>query len=95
MSKTIGVFDFELSRVAKTDDLPLGPIIHLYIKSYGGSIEDGTPSLSSQLMTELEIDEFVRSIKADLDVVAKKAKDALALAKVRTKKLVAERQVKK
>ena len=75
MAKTIGKFAYELI----TDDgseIPFPPIVHIIPKHFSRD-KKGWPRLSPQLMSEGEIDGFIRSCKQDLDQVGKLAKVAL------------------
>ena len=59
----------------KPGDYPLSPFVHLSLGTY---IEDqGRTLLSAQLMTEQEIDEVLRNLKAELDEFGKLAKNEL------------------
>ena len=91
MSKTIGKFDFEITKMSKDDSIPFDPILKICLKNYGGTTRDGSPTLSANLMTEREIDEHIQYLKADLDALSGKAKRALANAKEQTLNLVTSR----
>jgi hypothetical protein len=88
MTNTIGKFDYEVIKMGKSDELPFDPIIHLCLRSYGSTTKDGAPTLSPNLMTDREIDEYIQALKNDLDAVGKKAKRALESAKQRTRELL-------
>ena len=45
------------------------------------SRDEGPPQVSIELMSETEIDDYVKALKDDLDAVGKKAKAALRRAK--------------
>ena len=88
MSKTIGKFDFEVTKMGKDDPLPFDPIVKICLKSYGATTRDGSPTLSANLMSATEIDEHIRYLKDDLDALSTKAKRALEVAKKQTLILV-------
>lgn len=76
MGKTIGRFDYELI----SDEKFLStPEVTVCLKSWSAT-EGGTPTVTPR-MTELEIDTNTALLKADLDVVAKRAKAAIERAK--------------
>jgi hypothetical protein len=91
MANTIGKFDYDITKMGKNDPVPFDPFIHLCLKSSGGTTPDGAPTLSPNLMTDREIDEYIQDLKRDLDAVGSKAKRALAAAKQRTRELVEQR----
>ena len=92
MSTTIGKFDFEVTKMKKGDPMPFDPIVKICLKNYGGTTRDGSPTLSANLMTEIEIDEHIKYLKDDLDALSKKAKRALATAKEQTMTLVTSKR---
>lgn len=63
------------------DGQPFSPIVHIELVA----------SESRDLMTNREIDEYVRQLKSDLDETGKQAKSALEKAKTQTAKFVAAR----
>ncbi|HBK06768.1 MAG TPA: hypothetical protein DDZ81_13005 [Acetobacteraceae bacterium] len=84
MASTIGCIDFEITEMEKVGperQLPFKPFIRLCLAHWGQTARDGSPLLSSTLMSDAEIDEFVSTLKDDLDAVAKRAKRALAKAR--------------
>jgi len=84
MASTIGRVDFEITameNVRPEGQLPFAPFIRLCLAHWGQLSRDGSPLLSSNLMSDAEIDEFVSALKDDLDTVAKRAKGALAKAR--------------
>lgn len=84
MSNTIGRFDFEVIAPGENDPYPFDPAIKLCVKNYGDSTRDGLPTMSANLMSEREIDDRIRDLKEDLEVLGKKAKRALASAREQT-----------
>ena len=91
MSKTIGRFDHEVTKMGKGDSLPFDPFVLLCLSTHGRTTRDGAPSVSSNLMTEQEIDDYVALLKVDLDAVGVVAKRALKSARSQTMLLVSKR----
>ena len=91
MPKTIGKFDYEITKMDKDADLPFDPYLRLCLKTYGNTSRDGSPLISANLMTDHEIMEYIAQLKDDLDAVAKSAKAALARAKAQTLQQVSGR----
>lgn len=60
----------------KKDQIPCSPIAHIYIK-YSGD-EDGYKVISSRCMSLKEIEEQIDSLKRELEVIRKKAKQHFA-----------------
>lgn len=71
----MSVFDYEVV-ASKGSDIPYPPTVHIIPKRFS-SDKDGWPRLSPELMSEGEIDGFIRSCKQDLDRVGELAKAAL------------------
>lgn len=94
MSKTIGQFDYEVTKMEKDSQLPFNPFVYLCLKHYGLTTRDGSPTISAQLMTEVEIDQHVRDLKQDLDALSRLAKAALKRAQDQTQRLVSESPLK-
>lgn len=82
MTKTIGKFGYAL-RAPKKGDRPMNAIINIVPRSYSRRV-DGEIHLSSDLMSEGEIDWHIQAYKDDLDRVGKLAKRALRRANKRT-----------
>lgn len=78
MKDGLGLFDYELH---ENKAFPKASFIQLCLKSLAGATHDGYLLLSHTLITDTEIDEYVRQLKRDLDVVATQAKEALLKAK--------------
>lgn len=76
---TIGRFAFELIKRSKDAHLPMHPIVMICLKRWDETVggPSGAPAISSQLMTDAEIDECVKALKEDLDKVSSEAKRAL------------------
>ena len=73
------MFDYEV--VASSDTpIPFPPIVYIVPKHYSPD-ETGWPRLSPQLMSEGEIDEFIKSCKQDLDRAGRLANAALKRAR--------------
>ncbi|NRF72465.1 hypothetical protein HLB44_36500 [Aquincola sp. S2] len=94
MSKTIGRFGHEVTKMTKDDRLPFDPYVMLCLQSYGGTTRDRAPTISAHLMSEDEIDSYVSQLKADLDTAGASAKRALKAAKEQTQRIVSERGAK-
>lgn len=80
MSKsTIGQFSFELFKRPKDASLPMQPFVKISLKHWGDTVggPPGAPVISSQLMTDAEIDAHIKALKDDLDKVSSEAKGAL------------------
>ena len=88
MSKTIGRFGYTIAKMKKSDRLPFNPVVHICLEHWR---ENGAPIVTPQLMSEREIDEYVKYLKDDLDSVGRKAKAALVRAKASTLKIVSDR----
>ena len=86
MSKTVRRFDFEVTQMSKDDPLPFDPFIQLSVNPSGNTTRTRTPVISAHLMTDMEVDEYVRLLKDDLDSVAKRAKRDLKRAREHTSK---------
>ncbi len=86
MSNTIGQFDYSIAQLGKASkSLPFSPWVHICLKSWGSTeAGSGAPLISSQLMTEEEIDSHIKALIDDLQAVGKRAKKALKEAKVKT-----------
>jgi hypothetical protein len=80
---TIGTFTYKLL-APQTGEMPFNAIVHICPKSWTTG-EDGWLQLTPQLMTEGEIDEYVRAMKEDLDHVGRLAKRALRKANDKTR----------
>ncbi len=94
MSKTIGQFHYEVTKMAKDSRIPFDPFVHFCLKHCGGTAKNGLPTISAQLMTECEIDHHVQELKRDLDALGRLAKAALQRAHEETQRLVSERTSK-
>jgi hypothetical protein len=75
MATTVRVFGIDQSGSKRS--------IRICLKEWTEWEEGGAPAISSNLMSESEIDVCIDQLKADLDAVAKKAKRALKAAKER------------
>jgi hypothetical protein len=93
MGKTIGVFGYTIAKMGKSDKHPFNPIVHICLQSWS-RLKDGPPTVTSQLMSEGEIDSYIESLKRDLDSVGRRAKAALVRAKESTRQIVSERVAK-
>ena len=82
MAKTIGRFGYAI-RSPKKGDPPMNAIVNIALRVYSRDA-DGRIHLSSNLMTEEEIDCHIRACKDDLDYVGRLAKRALRRANKRT-----------
>ena len=78
MAKTIGQFDFEI--IHGKSAIPHPPIIHIIPKHFSRD-QEGWPRLSPELMSEIEIDGYIRACKEDLDSVGERAKAAFKRAR--------------
>jgi hypothetical protein len=76
---TIGQFSFELFKRPKNASLPMHPFVRLCLQHWGDPIggPSGAPAISSQLMTDEEIDAHIQALKDDLEKVSTEAKRAL------------------
>lgn len=92
MSETIGTFGYTIAKMEKSDRLPFNPVVHICLEHWSVP-KDGAPTVTPQLMSEGEIDEYVKSLKDDLDSVGRKAKAALVRAKASTRKIVSDRNL--
>lgn len=90
MSKTIKRFEYRVIKMRKHDRLPFNPHVEIVLEHWATG-NDGVPIVSPHLMTDIEIDEYVQQLKADLDAVGKKAKAALRRASEETIALVSSR----
>lgn len=91
MGKTIGVFDYTIAKMNKSDSYPFDPILHMCLQAWSRS-EDGPPTITPQLMSEGEIDWYIEALKRDLDAAGQRAKAALTRAKQSTQKIVSDRR---
>jgi hypothetical protein len=81
MTSTIGQFDYALIKPAGDEPMPFHPWVNICLKHWGAvDPASRSPLVSSNLMSELEIDQHVADLKADLDKVARNAKAALRAA---------------
>jgi hypothetical protein len=88
MAKTIGQFDFDLMGMEEPgqgEPAFRAPIVHICLKHWGDKARNGSPRVSIDLMGEDEVDAWIDYLKADLEVVRGKAKQAIkdALAKIK------------
>ncbi len=90
MSKTIGTFGYIIAKMKKSDRLPFNPVVHICLEHWPVP-KDGAPIVTPQLMSEREIDEYVKYLKDDLDSVGRNAKAALVRAKASTLKIVSDK----
>ncbi len=90
MSKTIGTFGYTIAKMKKSDRLPFNPVVHICLQNWS-TPSDGAPIVTPQLMTEGEIDWYVKALKDDLDSVGRKAKAALVRANTSTLKIASDR----
>ena len=74
----------------KSDKLPFNPVVHICLQKWSTQ-SDGTPIFTPQLMTEGEIDWYVKELKDDLDSVGRKAKAALVKANTSIQRIVSDR----
>jgi hypothetical protein len=88
MANTIKQFGFELTQMDKDSSLPFNPFVRLCLAQKIGETRDGFPFVSSSLMTDQEIDNYVSLLKSDLDALASSAKARLRSAQGKTRKLV-------
>ncbi len=80
MANTIGRFDFELTAMQQprpADALPFCPFVRFCLAHSSPATRDGFSSISPNLMTEAEVDEFIAALKKDIDAVGSRAKTAL------------------
>lgn len=82
MTNRLGKFDYEITKAKSGSNLPFNPRLQFCLKEYGQTTSDGAPTISPSLMTDQEIDEYVKLLKDDLDAVSKNAKKALRKAKI-------------
>jgi len=75
---------FSPLRKWKKNDYPLSPYVHISIGTYGET-KEGDILLSPQLMTAIEIDEAVNSMKKELEEFRTKAKKELQTLKSKIK----------
>jgi hypothetical protein len=94
MSKqnTIGQFDYKIEKMVEEDPLPFNPRVQFVLKSFQLDA-DGSPLLPNILMSESEIDEYVRQLKEDLDAISRKAKEALRKGSEKTMSIVSGRAI--
>ena len=93
MAKTAGMFGYELRAPKERRGVPFMPfkaVVHIVPTHYSKD-RDGWPLLSHELMSEGEIDEYVRACKEDLDHVGRRAKRALRSANQKTLELAKAR----
>lgn len=91
MGNTIGRFGYHIVKMKKDDDMPFNPIVTIVLDHWG-SDRDGAPTVSANLMTEPEIDEYIKNLKDDLDAVGAKAKAALRKAESETRSIVSSKR---
>jgi hypothetical protein len=72
MSGPIGRFGFEVFGGGSES---LSPAIVLVVERWRA--EENAPSISPNLMSEREVDEYIASLKADLDRISRRAKAVL------------------
>ena len=90
MSKTIKQFGYQIIKMARGDNLPFDPHVKIVLDHWTSN-GNGLPIISADLMSDGEIDEYVEQLKADIDAVGKRAKNALSRAKDETKVMVSNR----
>ena len=73
MSKTIRIFGYTIRKMKKSDGLLFNPVVHICLQRWLTQ-SDGTPIFTPQLMSEEEIDWYVKALKDDLDSVGRKAR---------------------
>ena len=95
MSNTIGQFSCTVTKMDKTDSLPFNPFVVINLQHWGKETASGAPIVSANLASELEIDEHIRNMKADLDAVGKKAKRDIQTARKKTNEIVSARSSSK
>ena len=93
MANTIGKFYYEISGSEKDDEILIGPIVHITLKTYSQNA-NGWPVLSNNLMSEGEIDWHIQAYKDDLDHVGRLAKRALRRRRNKIREWLAERRDK-
>ena len=93
MSNTIGRFGFQIVKMKESDKIPFSSIVTICLDRWTKT-KDGAPTISPHLMTEREIDNYIRDLKDDLDSVGRKAKAALKRARESTQKILAKRNSK-
>lgn len=76
MSNTIQQFNFRITKMKKEDSYPFSPYVQIVLERLF-TTNDGASVISSELMTEDDIDRHIYELKADLDVIGKKAKAGL------------------
>lgn len=86
--KTIGYFDFSITKMTADHKLPFDPIARIGLKRWQEAAADGGPVISPHLMSDAEIDEHIAALKDDLDAVGAKAKRALRMARDETQRIV-------
>lgn len=91
MGSTIGRFDFTVTKMESDEQVVFAPFLVFDMKHWGDTTRGGSPAVSPHLMSDVEIDEYVLSLKADLDAVALRAKRALAKARDQTMNRVSDR----
>jgi hypothetical protein len=85
MAETTDVFDFRgwgLTK-AKPGEMRGRPVVVLCLKSWT-TWKPGTPTLTPQLMSEREIDAYIRLLQKDLVAAGERAKAALRKAQSRS-----------
>ena len=90
MSKNIGVFRYEATKMKKSDRQPFEPYVEICLKRSSDMRGDG-PIISPQLMTEEAISYYIQLLKKDLDRVDRIAKAALIAAQTSTHEILASR----
>lgn len=91
MSNTIGQFSYSVTKMDKADSPPFDPFVVINLQHWGQVTASGAPLVSANLVSDLEIDEHIRNLKADLDAVGQKAKRDLQNARRKTREIVSAR----
>jgi hypothetical protein len=71
--KKMATIDFKIQYLSKKGEMPFKPIVNLYLSTYGTD-KDGKILLSYELMSEMEIDNYIDGLINDLEKIRRKAK---------------------
>ncbi len=75
MANTVGRFTFVLlgDDESGSSDISIGPVIKICLKQWT-TLDNGDPAISPNLMSEDDIDKYIKDLKEDLEAVRDSAK---------------------
>jgi len=93
MANTIKQFGYKTTKMKKADDRLFPPYVTVTLDNWSTD-KDGVKHISPHLVIDGEIDDYIEALKADLESVGRRAKQALKKAKISTDKFVSMKKIK-